>query len=449
MDERPRIVVIDDDEAIRDSCTQVLERSGYRVATAADGFSAIKAVHLHHPHLVLLDLKMPGVDGTELLRRIKAERPQLDVIVITGYSSVGSAVECMRLGAYDYLPKPFDPDALRLAVARAIEKRRLAEENDALRRRLAEPPAAEALLGEGAAIARVREIVARVAPTDSTVLILGESGTGKELVARAIHRASPRQAGPFVAVDCSALVETLCESELFGHVKGAFTGAVAARPGRFELARGGTVFLDEIGNVGPALQAKLLRVLQEREITRVGSAQAVPVDVRIVAATNQDLGAAIAAGRFREDLFYRLSVVQIVVPPLRARRDDIPLLVDGLLRRIQARRALPARPLSAAALLALQGRDWPGNVRELENVLERALVLAQGERIEEADLALAETSPDGEAAAPGGDLSLAASEAQQIRKVLEITGGQLGRAAALLGIDRKTLWRKVKAYNLK
>jgi len=449
VDERPRIVVIDDDEAIRDSCTQVLERSGYRVATAADGFSAIKAVHLHHPHLVLLDLKMPGVDGTELLRRIKAERPQLDVIVITGYSSVGSAVECMRLGAYDYLPKPFDPDALRLAVARAIEKRRLAEENDALRRRLAEPPAAEALLGEGAAIARVREIVARVAPTDSTVLILGESGTGKELVARAIHRASPRQAGPFVAVDCSALVETLCESELFGHVKGAFTGAVAARPGRFELARGGTVFLDEIGNVGPALQAKLLRVLQEREITRVGSAQAVPVDVRIVAATNQDLGAAIAAGRFREDLFYRLSVVQIVVPPLRARRDDIPLLVDGLLRRIQARRALPARPLSAAALLALQGRDWPGNVRELENVLERALVLAQGERIEEADLALAETSPDGEAAAPGGDLSLAASEAQQIRKVLEITGGQLGRAAALLGIDRKTLWRKVKAYNLK
>ncbi|HUK13093.1 MAG TPA: sigma-54 dependent transcriptional regulator [Thermoanaerobaculaceae bacterium] len=449
MDERPRIVVIDDDEAIRDSCTQVLERSGYRVATAADGFSAIKAVHLHHPDLVILDLKMPGVDGTELLRRIKGERPQLDVIVITGYSSVGSAVECMRLGAYDYLPKPFDPDALRLAVARAIEKRRLAEENDALRRRLAEPPAAEALLGDGAAIARVREIVARVAPTDSTVLILGESGTGKELVARAIHRASQRQAGPFVAVDCSALVETLCESELFGHVKGAFTGAVAARPGRFELARGGTVFLDEIGNVGPALQAKLLRVLQEREITRVGSAQAVPVDVRIVAATNQDLGAAIAAGRFREDLFYRLSVVQIVVPPLRARREDVPLLVDGLLRRIQARRALPARPLSAAALLALQGREWPGNVRELENVLERALVLAQGERIEEADLALAETSPDGEAAAPSGDLSLAATEAQQIRKVLEITGGQLGRAAALLGIDRKTLWRKVKAYNLK
>ena len=270
MDAVPVIVVVDDDEAIRDSCRQTLERSGYRVATATDAFSAVKVIRLQLPDLVILDLKMPGVADTELLRKLKAEHPGLDVVVITGYSSVGSAVECMRLGAYDYLPKPFDTESLRLVVRRALEKRRLAVENEALRRTLAGASAGEALLGESAAMRRVRELVERVAVTDSTVLIAGESGTGKELVARAIHTGSSRRERPFVALDCAALVESLCESELFGHVKGAFTGATGSRPGRFELADGGTVFLDEIANVGPAIQAKLLRVLQEREITRVG-----------------------------------------------------------------------------------------------------------------------------------------------------------------------------------
>ena len=344
MDAATVIVVVDDEEAIRDSCRQTLERCGYRVATAADGFSAMKAIHINAPDLVILDLKMPGVDGTELLRRVKAEHPNLDVVVITGYSSVGSAVECMRLGAYDYLPKPFDTDTLRLVVRRAVEKHGLAVENEVLRRTLAATPAGDTLLGESPSIRRVRELIARVAVADSTVLITGESGTGKELVARAIHHTSPRRERPFVAVDCSALVETLCESELFGHVKGAFTGATANHPGRFELAQGGTVFLDEIANVGPAVQAKLLRVLQEREITRVGNAQPIAVDVRIVAATNQDLTVAMKDGHFREDLFYRLSVVTIVVPPLRTRREDIRLLAEGLLGRIQTRRALAPRP---------------------------------------------------------------------------------------------------------
>ncbi|MBZ5587129.1 MAG: sigma-54 dependent transcriptional regulator [Acidobacteriia bacterium] len=450
MDAVPVIVVVDDDEAIRDSCRQTLERSGYRVATATDAFSAVKVIRLQLPDLVILDLKMPGVADTELLRKLKAEHPGLDVVVITGYSSVGSAVECMRLGAYDYLPKPFDTESLRLVVRRALEKRRLAVENEALRRTLAGASAGEALLGESAAMRRVRELVERVAVTDSTVLIAGESGTGKELVARAIHTGSSRRERPFVALDCAALVESLCESELFGHVKGAFTGATGSRPGRFELADGGTVFLDEIANVGPAIQAKLLRVLQEREITRVGDGRPISVDVRVVAATNRDLAAEIKDGHFREDLFYRLSVVTIDLPPLRARREDISLLAEGLLQRIQARRALPPRPLSAAALATLQGHDWPGNVRELENTLERALVLAQGAEIAPEDLGLAALAVvRSEIGHVGRDLSLASAEVDQIRKVLDLTGRHLGQAAALLGIDRKTLWRKIRSYNIR
>ncbi|HVN76545.1 MAG TPA: sigma-54 dependent transcriptional regulator [Thermoanaerobaculaceae bacterium] len=448
MDAPPMIVVVDDDEAMRDSCRQTLERSGYRVATANDAFSAVKAIHAHAPDLVILDLKMPGVGGTDLLRKIRGEHPGLDVVVITGYSSVESAVECMRLGAYDYLPKPFDTETLRLVVRRAVEKSRLAAENEALRRTLAAAPPGEVLLGESAAMRRVRELVDRVAASDTTVLVTGESGTGKELVARAIHRGSARRERPFVAVDCASFVETLCESELFGHVKGAFTGATASRPGRFELAHGGTVFLDEVANVPPAVQAKLLRVLQEREVTRVGDARPIAVDVRIVAATNRDLAAAMKEARFREDLFYRLSVVTIGLPPLRARRDDIPLLAEGLLRRIQARRAVAPRPLSAAALAALQEHEWPGNVRELDNTLERALVLAQGAEIgpEDLDLAAAVTSVG---AAPARELTLAAAEAEQIRKVLDLTAWHVGQAAALLGIDRKTLWRKIRTYRLR
>jgi DNA-binding NtrC family response regulator len=438
----PLVLVVEDDAVVRESCRQTLERSGWRVVTAPDGFSALKALRLREPDLVVLDLRMPGMDGLDLLQHVKVDRPHLDVIVITGYSSVGSAVECMRLGAYDYLPKPFDPDTLRLAVGRALEKRRLAEENRELRRELA--GVRDQLVGDSLGMRRVRDLIERVAPSDSTVLVLGESGTGKELVARAIHRQSPRRGKPFITVDCGSFAESLCESELFGHVKGAFTGATNHRAGRFELADGGTVFLDEVGNVVPAVQAKLLRVLQEREIARVGSSDPIPVDVRIIAATNQDLEAARRAGSFREDLYYRLSVVQIPVPPLRARLGDIPLLADRLIRRLADRRGLAPRPLSPDGLAVLMRHAWPGNVRELENALERALLLAEGAELGAKDLELIEATTAEPARPADEDLSLATVEKAQIRRALDATGGRVGEAASLLGIDRKTLRRKIQ-----
>jgi two-component system, NtrC family, response regulator HydG len=441
----PLVLVVEDDAVVRESCQQTLERSGWRVATACDGFSALKALRLREPALVVLDLRMPGMDGLDLLQHIKVDRPHLDVIVITAYSSVGSAVECMRLGAYDYLPKPFEPDALRLAVGRALEKRRLADENRELRRELAD--SRDLLVGESPGIRSVRDLIERVAPSDSNVLVLGESGTGKELVARAIHRQSPRRGKPFVTVDCGSFAESLCESELFGHVKGAFTGATNNRAGRFEVADGGTVFLDEVGNMVPAIQAKLLRVLQEREIARVGSSEPIPVDVRIIAATNQDLEAARRAGSFREDLYYRLSVVQIPVPPLRMRRGDIPLLADCLIRRLARRRGLAPRPLSPDGLAVLVRYPWPGNVRELENALERALLLAEGAALGSRDLGFLEGQASEPPPSDDEDLSLAAMEKVQIRRALDATGGRVGEAAARLGIDRKTLRRKIQEFD--
>jgi two-component system, NtrC family, response regulator HydG len=450
MEFQPTILVADDEDAVRDSCRQALERSGYRVLAARDGVEGLRTVLQQSVDLVLLDLKMPGLSGVEFLRRVRAERADLDVIVITGYSSVESAVECMRLGAYDYLTKPFNAETLRLAVGRALEKRRLAEENRALREQIrGGSPDAPLLLGRSAAIRRIRELIAAVGPTDTTVLVLGESGTGKELVAQAIHQASPRRDRPFLTVDCGSLVESLCESELYGHVRGAFTGAIATRPGRFELARGGTVFLDEIANMTPAMQAKLLRVLQEREVVPVGGSEAIPVDVRVIAATNRDLDAEVRQGRFREDLFYRLSVVRIAIPPLRARQEDIPLLAEGLLQRLSRRRLLPAKRMTAEAIDSMLRHDWPGNVRELENQLERAMVLARGEEIGPEDLL--PTDPAGAAPLdPDPErLCLREREESHIRKVLELTGQHLGRSAALLGIDRKTLWRKLKGYGLR
>jgi DNA-binding NtrC family response regulator len=448
MDRIPTVLVVDDEEAIRDSCRQILERAGCRVETARDAAEGLWALQRTPPDLVILDLRMPGMQGTEFLKRARAQSPDLDVIVITGYSSVKSAVECMRLGAYDYVAKPFDADTLRLVVQRALEKHRLAIENQSLRRRLEADRAPDALLGEGPAMRRVRELIERIAPTESTVLILGESGTGKELVARAIHRASPRCHRPFIPVDCAALAETLVESELFGHVKGAYTGAISTRPGRFELAAGGTVFLDEIGNISLPIQSKLLRVLQEKEVTKVGGRETIRVDVRIIAATNQDLQAAMGQGRFREDLFYRLSVVRIEIPPLRDRREDIPVLAEGLLRRLCDRKVLPPKRISPEAMRLMQSYAWPGNVREMENALERAMVLARGPELLAADLH--PTEPGAESAdAPEGGLSLSALESHHIRRVLDLTQWKIGRAAELLGIDRKTLWRKLKSYGLR
>jgi DNA-binding NtrC family response regulator len=450
MDDLATVLVVDDEEAIRDSCRQALRRSQYQVETASDGTEALRLLQRSRIDLVLLDLKMPGLNGLEFLRRVKMANADLDVIVMTGYSSVESAVECMRLGAYDYLPKPFDADTLRIVVRRALEKRTLSLENRVLRLRLRQENPLGELLGESVSMRRVREMIERVADSESTVLILGESGTGKELVARAIHRLSRRRDRPFIPVDCGALVESLFESELFGHVRGSFTGAVATRAGRFELAHGGTIFLDEIGNIAPTVQSKLLRAIQEKEVTKVGATDPTRVDVRILAATNQDVQAALASGRFREDLFYRLSVVVVAIPPLRDRHGDIPALAAGLLRRLCERKLLPPKTVTAPALSKLQEHSWPGNVRELENTLERAMILARGPEIVPEDLEFTEVAADS-APAPGKpqDLSLEAFEAQHIRKVLDRNGWRIAQSAQVLGIDRKTLWRKIKTYRLR
>jgi DNA-binding NtrC family response regulator len=369
-------------------------------------------------------------------------------VVITGYPSIDTAVEAMKLGAADFLPKPFTPDVLRLTVRRVLNGARMARENQLLRSQLEESRCKNFdLIGQSAVMLQIHDLVQRVGPTDSTVLITGESGTGKELVARAIRDHSPRHDKPFVTVDCGALVGALFESELFGHIKGSFTGATSMKHGRFELANGGTIFFDEIANVSPDIQVKLLRVIQEREFTRVGATQVIPIDVRILAATSRNLPVEIREGRFREDLFYRLCVVPIILPPLRQRRDDIPLLARYFLQKHSVRRGNRIRGFSDEALDALVTHDWPGNVRELENAIERAMVLARGDVIMPADLLYygPHLKPDADV----DNLSpLVNVEKEHIARALRYHAGNRTAAAKTLGIDRKTLWRKIQAYGL-
>ena len=447
MSDPARILIADDDEAMRDACRQVLEPEGFAVEEAASGSAALAAIGRESFDLLILDLKMPRVDGLEILRRLPQESPATAAIVITGYPSVESAVEAMKLGAADFLPKPFTPDVLRLTVRRTLRGARMARENLLLKSQLDECRGGDyELVGRSEAMRQILDLVRRVGPTDSTVLITGESGTGKELVARAIRDHSPRRDKPFVTVDCGSLVGALFESELFGHVKGSFTGATSLKHGRFELATGGTIFFDEIANVSPDIQAKLLRVIQEREFTRVGATQVIPADVRILAATSRDLLDEIRDGRFREDLFYRLCVVPIVLAPLRQRREDIPLLAEHFLNRHNQRRRDRVLGLTGEALEALVRHDWPGNVRELENAVERATVLAHGDRITPADLLY--YGPLAERAAGDGLEPLASLEKEHIAKVLRHHLGNRTAAARTLGIDRKTLWRKMRAYGL-
>jgi len=443
------ILVIDDEESMRDSCRQALRRAGNRVRTAADGLQALAMLEEESFDLVILDLKMPGLDGMDVLKRIKESDPEAIVVVITGYATIESAVEAMKRGAYDFIPKPFTPAGLRMIVNRALRKRELALENVLLRTELASTLDPDVIVGHSKSMKHVEDLVLKAGPTDSTVLICGESGTGKELVARAIHRHSPRKDKPFVVVDCGSLVETLFESELFGHVKGSFTGATATKYGRFELAHGGTLFFDEIGNTTADVQAKLLRVLQERQITKVGSSQVVAVDVRIIAATNRDLQKAVTEGTFREDLFYRLSVVPITLPPLRERKDDIPLLVKHFLKKCSKKRKKTVKAVSDEAMKALTEYDWPGNVRELENAVERAVVLTDSDVIEPADLfyyGLSAETPSGRES--GRPQELAAVEREHILKMLAKFNGHRGHTAQALGIDRKTLRTKLKKYGI-
>jgi len=446
------ILVVDDEPAMRDACRQTLARDGYTVQEAPDGKSALKELASRRFDAVLLDLKMPGMNGLELLKRVRKEHPGTVPLVITGFATVESAVEAMRAGAADFVPKPFTPEHLRLILRRALDGRALQRENVRLKRALRACEDERPIVGDSPPMTAIKDLIRRVAPTDSTVLITGESGTGKELVARAIHQASARAAAPFVVVDCGTLVGTLFESELFGHVKGSFTGATATTHGRVELADGGTLFLDEVGGLDLTLQAKLLRLIQEREFTRVGSNQVIRVDVRIVAATNTDLLEQIEAGRFREDLFYRLSVVPLTLPPLRQRRADIPALAGHFLCRHSAARGKAVTRFNPDAMAMLEQHAWPGNVRELENVIERAVIMTEGSDIVPADLLYypggSETGGERRAESESIPVSLSLAEVERlhIERVLRQAGGNRAEAARRLGIDRKTLWRRLRRY---
>ena len=438
------IWVIDDDASSRELLARVLAARGWEVVTLADGREALEKLAADGaPDLVVSDIRMAEVGGLEVTEAFHRDAPDTPVILVTAFGTVDGAVEAIRRGAFDYVSKPYDVDAVVLTASRALDQRQLAAENKSLRRQLRDKYRLENAVGRSEAMLQVFKTAARVAASDATVLILGESGTGKELVAHAIHAASPRAAGPFVPVDCGAIAEGVLESELFGHVRGAFTGAQAARRGLFEEAGGGTLFLDEIGDVGPGLQARLLRALQEGTIRRVGANEAIPVDVRVVAATNKDLEAAVRGGRFREDLFYRLNVVTLRIPPLRERPEDVPLLAEHFAAKHGRGEGAT---ISAEAREILQAYEWPGNVRELENVIARALALNPSGVVLPADL------PDGlRGAAPGQAKGLPLPPGlrptldelsrRYAALVLSECGGNKTRAAEQLGIDRKTLYR--------
>ncbi|ATB48477.1 sigma-54-dependent transcriptional regulator [Corallococcus macrosporus] len=445
-----RILVADDEEGVRSFLAEALEYEGHSVTTAADGEEAARLMARQGVDLLLTDLRMPGMDGLTLLRKVREEQPDVEVVVLTAVGTVESAVAAMKAGAFDYLLKPVgSPAELRLTVARALERRALLNWKTEARQ-----SAGDVELSWGApAMSPVVEALRKVAPTQATVLLVGESGTGKEVTARALHQWSERADGPFVAVNCAALTETLLESELFGHEKGAFTGAVAQRRGRIELAQGGTFFLDEVGELKAELQAKLLRVLQERRFERVGGTRTLEADVRWVAATNRDLKAMMARGEFREDLYHRLAVFPIRLPSLRERREDLRPLAELLLRRIGDELGRPGLRLSPEAVARLEAFAWPGNVRELRNALERAAILADGPVVEPRHLWLDPTGAGGPAAeastSEGGrlpDLTLEELERRAIEQAIADEAGNRKRAAQRLGIGLRTLYDKLRRY---
>ena len=444
---RPVVLVVDDDAGVRESFRLTLE-DHYDVVDVPDGLRALDAVRASQVDLVLLDIRLPEMDGIEVLERIKAIDEGIEVVLVTAVRTVRTAVAAMKLGAFDYLTKPFEEDELLAVIARSLEKRALEREVTFLRGELARARDFDEIVGHHPAMQKVYHLVAQVARTTTTVLITGESGTGKELVARAIHRQGPRRDKPFVAVNPAAVAESLIESELFGHERGAFTGANQRKLGRFELAQGGTLFLDEIATLKGELQVKLLRVLQEREIERVGGTHPIKIDVRVVAATNADLKDAVARGAFREDLYYRLNVVSIDVPPLAQRADDIPLLVQHFVHRYSRECNKPVDELSPEILTALREYGWPGNVRELQNVIERAVVLAEGPVIQLSDLPLDVLLPKHREKVRTADhlpLKNATEEFERqiVLRVLERVGGNQSEAARILGLHRNTINRIV------
>jgi DNA-binding NtrC family response regulator len=448
------ILVVDDEEAVRSTLITMLRPNGYQVEGVGDVHQALERVRADEPGVIVTDVKMPSGNGLDLVQSIKQVSPQSISIIMTGYGTIDMVVQAMKVGAFDFITKPFEVERVLVAVKNAFECRRLQVENETLRKAARHAYVEEGLLGSSPAMLEVQRLISRIADTDSTVLIMGESGTGKELVARALHRRNEHRRGPFVPVSCAAIPETLLESELFGHEKGAFTGAIAARPGRFELAHKGTLFLDEVGDLPQILQVKLLRVLQERIFERVGGTKPIAVDVRVIAATNRDLEQAVEDRQFREDLFYRLNVIPIVVPPLRARLEDIPLLAQHFVDRLNREKGTAITGLAPEVVDNLMRYRWPGNVRELENLIERLAVLKKSGRIEMDDLPTRMWKPQ-ESWVPAKDivfppeginLPVIIDEFEQrvIMQALTLTSGVKARAAELLGLNRTTLVEKLK-----
>jgi DNA-binding NtrC family response regulator len=440
---------VDDDPAIVSVLTELLAKEGSQVTGCGTGGAAVAAGGEERIDVVLADIRLPDMDGLELLQAFQQASPESAVILMTAFGTVETAIQAIKAGAYDYVPKPFKLDEVRIAVERAMERKRLLEENRRYRQELRGKYRLENVVGASGPMLEVFKTVARVAPTRSTVLVQGESGTGKELIARTIHHNSDRAQGPFVTVDCGALPETLLESELFGHERGAFTGATGLKRGLFEVGRGGTCFLDEIGDISPAVQSRLLRVLQEHEIKRVGGTEPIKVDARVIAATNKDLEALVKAHRFREDLFYRLSVVTLSLPPLRERVDDIPLLADFFLRKCAKEAGKGVERIAPEAMALLCAHRWPGNVRELEHTIERAVVLTQNPTVLPQDLPPEIQAPaGGRPSAEAPVLPLRELERRHLLFALERAGGNRKRAAEWLGITRRTLYRMAARHGI-
>lgn len=450
----PSILVIEDKTAMQQMLSATLANEGYDVELASDGREGINRTKEKRYDLVLTDLKLPGADGLQILSEVKESDPEAPVIVMTAYATVENAVEAIKLGAFDFLTKPFDTDRLSIIIKRALENRRLVAENTLLREELAQSIGVTEIIGKSEKMVQASELVQRVASSDTTVLLQGESGTGKELFARAIHYLSPRKNGPYVAINCAAIPRELLENELFGSERGAFTSSIARKMGKFEIAEQGTIFLDEVGDLDVSLQAKILRVLQEKKIERLGGTKTINVNVRVVAATNMDLRDAISRKTFREDLFYRLSVFPVTIPPLRERREDIPALADYFIKRFAAEMKKKPVRLSRESLSLLDRYHWPGNVRELENTIERAIILCDGRTILPEHLAIRLPSSSEIRLREGAGLkevaAMAQAEAEKalIRRILGQTNGNKRKTAEILKIDYTTLFEKLKKYGL-
>ncbi len=444
--DRPAILVVDDEFALRDSLSRWLVKDGFDAVPAASAESALAMAGHRAFDAAVVDVRMPGMDGLELQAALHAIDPAMEVVIVTAFGSVETAVKALKDGAFDYLTKPVDPAELSHLLQRAVEKRRMASENQNLKRLIDEMVSVDTIVGESPAISKVIELIRQVAPTDATVLVTGESGTGKELIARAIHANSTRRYAPMIPVNCGAIPESLLESELFGHEKGAFTNATQRRRGKIEMADGGTLFLDEIGSIPERMQVELLRVLEDKSFTRVGGQDTVRVDFRVICATNESLEVAVGAGKFRRDLFYRINVFSIEAPPLRLRPDDIPLLANHFVERFARQMDRKITGISAEAMRRLSEHHWPGNVRELCNAIERAMVVGKPPEIRPDDLPL--SAPRAAVMTQSCDDSLEEIERRHIQGVLERTGWNIAQAAHVLRIDRVTVYNKIRKFGL-